>query len=339
MIVFSVRQWEGEYATSDRPGGVDTTPFSSAIHVVPADGSAPPRRVIAVDGYGEAPRYAPDGRWIYFQAPVAGVWHIFRCREDGSELRNLTADHQPPGDRYGLSLSADGSRVVYTYHDGAIGRVGIMDADGGNPYLIAPDIGYHYMAAMSPEGRSVVFAHTARGYVLARKRLDTGELLTLTPDLPESFCPQFTPDGQAIVFFRRDGDYYRVAPDGSNLRRLTQGCQHRQFALSASDEHGSSDPPAISPEGTRVAYIARREGIPQVHVMDLDGGNQRQLTFRPGPCGRLAWSPDGTRLAFVSWVGETVQLFVMPAAGGQPRQITAVQGAVYWVDWKPQAAP
>ncbi len=336
MIVFSLRQWEGEYATSDRPGGVSVTPFTSAIYVVPADGSAPPRKVVDVGGRADAPGYSPDGQWVYFQAPVEGVGHIFRCRDDGSELTNLTADHQPPGDRYGRSPSADGSKVVFTYHDGEIGRVGVMDADGANPYLIAPDIGYHYMAEMSPDGRSVVFAHTAKGYVLALKRLDTGELLTLTPDLPESFCPQFTPDGRTIVFFRRDGDYYSVSPDGTNLRRLTEGCQHREFTLSAKDEHGSSDPPALSPDGRQIAYIARREGIPQVHVMDLDGGNQRQVTFRPTPCGRLAWSPDGTRLAFVSWVGETVQLFVVPAAGGEPQQITEVRGAVYWVDWKPR---
>lgn len=336
MIVFSVRQWEGEYATADRPGGVNTTPFSSAIYLVPADGSSPPQKVVDVGGRAEAPVCSPEGQWIYFQAPVDGVGHIFRCRDDGSEPRNLTADHQPPGDRYGRSLSADGTKVVFTYHDGEIGRVGVMDADGGNPYLIAPDIGYHYMAEMSPDGRSVVFAHTAEGYVLALKRLDTGELLTLTPGLTECFCPQFTPDGQTIVFFRRDGDYYRVSPDGTKLRRLTEGCQHRQFTLSARDEHGSSDPPAISPDGKRMAYIAQRDGVPQVHVMDLEGGNQRQVTFRPTPCGRLAWSPDGERLAFVSWVGDTVQLFVVPAAGGEPRQITQVEGAVYWVDWKPR---
>jgi Tol biopolymer transport system component len=339
MIVFSVRQWQGEYATSDRPGGVAVSPFTSALYLVPADGSAAPRRIVDVAGRGDAPHYSPDGQWIYFQAPVNGVGHIFRCREDGSDLQNLTANHQPPGDRYGCQVSRDGTKVVFVYHDGQVGRVGLMNADGSQPYLIAPDIGYHYMAELSPDNRSVVFAHTARGYVLALKHLDTGEIVTLTPDLPESFCPQFTPDGRTIIFFRRDGDFYRVDTDGGHLQRLTNGCQHAEFRLSPKDEHGSSDPPAISPDGRQIAYTAVADGVPQVQVMDLDGGHQRQVTHRPAACGRLRWSPDGTRLAFVSWVGEYTQLFTVPAPGGEPQQLTDVHGAVYWLDWRPSAAP
>ncbi len=335
MIVFSLRQWEGEYATSDVPGGVAATPFTSALYVVPADGSAPPRRLIDVGGRADAPAYTPDGQFIVFQAPADGQAQIFRCRADGSDLRNLTGAHQPPADRFGRSMSRDGRRLAFIVHEGQIGRVAIMNADGSDPFLIAPDIGYHYMAEISPDGQSVAFAHTARGYVICLKHLDTGELLTLTPDLPESFCPQFTPDGKTLVFFRRDGDVYSVGADASNLRRLTTGSQHVEFRLSPRDQHGSSDPPAISPDGARIAYIAVRDGVEQVHTMRLDGSQQTQLTFGPQPCGRVTWSPDGTRLAFVSWTGRYPQLFVMPADGGTPRQLTDLPGAVHWLAWRP----
>jgi len=335
MIVFSLRQWQGDYATSDAPGGVAVTPFTSALHLVPADGHAPPRKIIDIASRADAPGYAPDGQFIYFQAPVAGRAHIFRCREDGADLLNLTATHQPPGDRFGRSISRDGKRVVFIFHDGQIGRVGIMNTDGSDPVLIAPDIGYHYMAELSPDGLSVAFSHTAKGYVLALKRLDTGVLTTLTPDLPESYCPQFTPDGKTLVFFRRDGDVYSINADGSNLKRLTTGNHYVEFRLSPTDQHGSSDPPAISPDGKRIAYIAVRDGIPQVHVMNLDGTDQRQVTSRATPCGRVAWSPDGQRLAFVSWVGKYPQLFVVPAADGEPQQLTQLDGAVHSLCWKP----
>lgn len=335
MIVFSLRQWTGEYTTSDRPGGVAVSEFTSAIYVVRADGRAAPRRLVDVGGRADAPRYSPDGQFIYFQAPVGGRAHILRCREDGSRVENVTARHYPPGDRFGCSLSRDGKRLVFTFHDGQIGRVSLMNADGTDPRLIAPDIGYHYMAELSPDGRSVAFSHTAQGYVLAVKHLETGELVHLAPELPDSFCPQFTPDGQAVVFFRRDGDVYSISVDGSNLRRLTTGNGYVEFRLSASDQHGSSDPPAISPDGQRIAYIAVRDGVPQVHVMNLDGTDQRQVTSAPNACGRVTWSPDGQRLAFVSWRGKYPQLMVMPAAGGEPKQLTDLPGAVYWLSWQP----
>jgi Tol biopolymer transport system component len=325
MIVFSVRRWQGEYRTDDGP----PTPFTSALYVVPADGSAPPREVIAVDGRADAPRYSPDGQWLYFQAPQAGHGQILRCREDGSELQSLTGSHEPHDDRFGCQLSRDGTRIAFIQHDGQIGRVGIMGADGSNPRLVAPEIGYHYMADLSPDNRAVVFSHTARGYVLALKPLDPdGPIVTLTPELPDSYCPQFTPDGRTIVFFRRDGDVYRVAPDGSNLKRLTQGAGYVEFRLGSGDRHGSSDPPAVSPDGTRIAYLAVRGGLPQVHVMALDGSAQRQVTSLAAACGRVRWSPDGRRLAFVSWRGRFPQLFVVSAEGGVPRVLTELDAAV-----------
>ena len=334
-LVFSTKEWQGRYWSRDIPNGVETVPYTSGVFIVPADGSAPPRKVIDVEGKGDFPGFSPDGAWVYFQAPQASRARIFRCREDGSELQDITAAHTPPGDRYGYKLSRDGTRVLFTHHDGRIGRVGIMNPDGSAPRLIAPDIGYHYMADISPDNRRVVFAHTARGYILTLKHLESGEMRVLTPDHPESFCPQFTPDGKTILFTRRDGDVYRVAAEGGDLRRLTHGNDYITFYLSPEDRHGSSDFPSLSPDGRQIAYVARKDGIPQVHVMDTDGRNARQVTFRQTPCGRAAFSPDGRRVAFVSWEGLHTQLFVIPAEGGEPTKLTDVQGAVYFLNWKP----
>ncbi|HEV3340512.1 MAG TPA: hypothetical protein VG125_09145, partial [Pirellulales bacterium] len=157
----------------------------------------------------------------------------------------------------------------------------------------------------------------------------------LTPEHPDSFVPQFSPDGKWIVFVRRDGDIYRIRCDGKELRRLTDGNRYVEFRLSEKDKHGSTDGPQISPDGRRIAYIARKDGVPNVCVMNLDGTHQHRLTFRKSPCGRVRWSPDGKALAFVSFEGKVSQLFVVPADGGEPRQLTRLQGAVYFVNWKP----
>ncbi|MEI6499920.1 MAG: hypothetical protein WCP21_02715 [Armatimonadota bacterium] len=333
MIVFSSRHWEGDYSTDN---GGPPTPYTSAVYVVPADGSAEPRQVVQVGDRADYPAYSPDKQWLYFQAPEDGHFQIFRCHEDGSEVQDLTKGHQPPGDRYGRSIARYSAKIVYTYHNGEIGRVAIMNADGSDEKLIAPDIGYHYMAELSPDGKSVAFAHTAKGYVLALKHLDTGELVTLTPDLPESYCPQFTPDGKTLIFFRRNGAVYRIDIDGTNLKQLTDGSKYVEFRLAPTDKHGSSDPPVLSKDGKLIAYTAVVNDVPQIHVMNLDGSGQRQVTFRPGPCGRPRFSPDGTRLAFVSWEGKYPQLFVIPLAGGEAKQITHFDSAVYFLEWKPE---
>ena len=155
----------------------------------------------------------------------------------------------------------------------------------------------------------------------------------MIPDHPECFVPQFTPDGKIVVFVRRDGDVYRVDADGKNFKRLTEGNKHVEFKLSARDQHGSTDGPDISPDGKRIAFIAMKESVPNVHVVDIDGTNRKQLTSRKTACGRVRWSPDGKQLAFVSSEEKHPQLFVIAADGGKPRQLTNLDGAVYFVNW------
>jgi Tol biopolymer transport system component len=342
MITFSARQWEGQYWSKDIPNGVATTPYTSAVWVVPEDGSAPARQVISLAGRGDHSSFSPDGQWLYFQAPPGGpesaIYHIYRCRPDGTDLLDLTATHSPAGSRFGYRQSRDGSRLLFTYFDGQIGRVGIMLPDGSQPYLIAPDIGYHYMADLSADNQQVVFAHTAKGYILTLKHLITGDLTVLTPGHKDCYAPQFTPDGKTIVFIRRDEEIYRMGSDGQGFQRLTEGNRYSHFTLSPEDRHGSTDSPTLSPDGQWITYIARRAGIPQVHVMRLDGSEQRQVTFRPTPCGRATFGADGKTLAFVSWEGPYTQLFTVLFAGGEARQLTEVQGAVCSLHWGPPLA-
>jgi Tol biopolymer transport system component len=336
LIAFSARKWEGEYQSRDVPGGVETTPVVGSIYTVRPDGTGL-RRVVEPGRDANAPGFSPDGRWLYFQSNAGGSYRIERRRPDGSEPSTVVA----PGDLgpwcksvYGLSMATDG-RIVFTAFDGRTGRVAVAEADGANPRVLAPDAGYLYMAALSPDGRTVVCSGPAAGYRLQRIELADPKPVLLTPDHPESFVPQFTPDGRTIVFFRRDGDYYRVDRDGRNLQRLTTGAKHVEFRLSPQDSHGSSDPPGISPDGRRIAYVADAEGAAEVHVMNLDGSNPRRLTHLRSPCGRVRWSPDGASIAFVSFVGKYPQLFLIPADGGEPRQLTRLDEAVYFLAWQP----
>ena len=344
-LVFSVRTWTGEYYSKDVPGGVETSPFSSALCTIGADGSGL-KKIVGVGKGPDNPAFGPDGKWLYFQAKAGGRHHVYRCKPDGSGVANLTtsdglgkalkkANGFEVKDAFGYSLSADGRQMVFTVHDGKSGRVVLANADGSAPRLLAPGLGYIYMAALSPRADRVVFSGPARGYRLLVAPLPDGKPQELTPDHPESYVPRFTPDGKTIVFFRRDGDVYRVGADGKDLRRLTKGNRHVEFKLSARDQHGSSDPPDISPDGKQIAFVAVKEGVANVCVMNLDGSGQRQLTFRKTACGRVKWGPDGKEIAFVSFEGKYPQLFVVGARGGKPRQLTSQSGAVYFVNWKP----
>jgi Tol biopolymer transport system component len=344
-LVFSLRSWEGEYASKDVPNGVETTSVIGAIYSINANGSGL-RKIIQPGKNTDYPTASLDGKWVYYQSNVSGSTQVYRCKWDGTDAMSLTPPEQltkqlksvgsfEVKQAYGYALSSDGSKMVLTVHDGKSGRVAIANANGSAAEFVAPNLGYIYMARLSPKNDRVVFSGPARGYRLQVSVLPDGKPFELAPDHPECFVPQFTPNGKTVVFVRRDGDVYRVDADGKNFKRLTEGNGYVEFRLSPKDTHGSTDGPDVSPDGKSIACIALKDGVPNVFAVDIDGGNKRQLTFRKTACGRVKWSPDGKQLSFVSFEGKYPQLFVVPASGGEPRQLTKLDGAVYFASWKP----
>lgn len=102
---------------------------------------------------------------------------------------------------------------------------------------------------------------------------------------------------------------------------------------------------AISPDGTRVAWVERvrsREGSEFLSVIDVAGIAQpapRRITAggdaRAHREHSAAWSPDGGRIAFLSDAAKErqLQLYVAPASGGPARRLTLVAGQPSHVKW------
>ena len=82
----------------------------------------------------------------------------------------------------------------------------------------------------------------------------------------------------------------------------------------------------------QIAFVSRRDGNPEIYVMDADGKNQRRLTNNRADDWFPSWSPDGKRIVFISerdghprrripgWF--TSEIYVMDADGGNQQNLT-----------------
>jgi dipeptidyl aminopeptidase/acylaminoacyl peptidase len=87
----------------------------------------------------------------------------------------------------------------------------------------------------------------------------------------------------------------------------------------------SAGSPSFSPDGKRMAFISNASGIPQVWVMDLAGGEPRQLTNLQDPVQSVHWSPAGDWLAYdvAPGGGLNVQIYAMKPDGSGVKRLTA----------------
>ncbi|MFC4727268.1 S9 family peptidase [Coralloluteibacterium thermophilus] len=104
-------------------------------------------------------------------------------------------------------------------------------------------------------------------------------------------------DGVAFLHGSADRAKDRYRSAAWLLRPGAGGADDDLRQLTASGFDASS--PVLDPEGRRLAFLSQRDadaGL-QVHLLDLDGGEARQLgALGHVPQRILGWSPDGTRL-------------------------------------------
>jgi eukaryotic-like serine/threonine-protein kinase len=74
--------------------------------------------------------------------------------------------------------------------------------------------------------------------------------------------------------------------------------------------------PALSPDGSSIAYTSDVSGNRDIYVVGVQGGPQNRLTDDPAADYDAAWFPDGTALAFVSDRGGKTGIWKIGRQGG-----------------------
>ena len=107
------------------------------------------------------------------------------------------------------------------------------------------------------------------------------------------------------------------------------------------DDPGTDDQAAWSPDGMKIAFSAFRRDSLDIHVMNVDGTDQRNVTANSAGNSAPAWSPDGSKIAFIRGIypwSFGYDLYVMNADGSGERALTEGGDIDYYPAWSPDSS-
>lgn len=152
--------------------------------------------------------------------------------------------------------------------------------------------------------------------------------------------PEFIDTGFAI----RCNNDHGISPDGTQLAisdstqddascvyvlPIAGGIPRRVTTLTPSWWHG------WSPDGARLAYTARRDGVFGIYTIDIGGGEETCVIGGGGHYDGPDYTPDGAWIWFNSDRGGSMQLWRVRPDGSDAEQMTADER----VNWFPHPSP
>lgn len=177
------------------------------------------------------------------------------------------------------------------------------DLEGKNVKRLTNNMQYDAEAAVSPDGKWILFGRDTDGkmdlWVMKSDGTEPKQI-TFTEEWQEGGA-QFLPDSNTILTraWKRTDEGQRMMPmqiftvkrDGSDRKQITS-------------EAGTNWAPFPAPDGKHFAFVKILNDTPrpnwEIFLMNLESGKQTRLTHNPGFDGFPSFSPDGKWLTFSS---------------------------------------
>lgn len=267
------------------------------------------RRIVETPHHSWSPAWFPDGRNFAYCSDQNGIFQIYIRSIDNEKARQVTFSNSNSS---GPAVAPDGRSIAFTtYTDEA--NIFSYDISAKTERMFTSNVKMQLFPAISPDGTRIAYQVTDDGAKLFSSEL---RVIPTDPDSgppPVSLnetgcCMKWSPSGGHLAYVKSFGTDHHIWRFGINDQReirLTKdgislpGHTIAPFDLSASMFEWS-------PDGSRIVFTAKRDGVHNVWVTLADGSGERPLTsFKEDESNAISpmWSPDGTTVALVEAAG------------------------------------
>jgi TolB protein len=143
--------------------------------------------------------------------------------------------------------------------------------------------------------------------------------------------PTFSPDGKKIAFVSdKDGPPRIYLLDLPRSGKDTQ--RPKPHLLTTKNRENTS--PAWSPDGKKLAYSAKTEGIRQIWIYNFETEEEIQLTTGSEIKENPAWAPDSLHLVYNTENEESCELYILSIQNPDPLLISKGTGQKRFPVWE-----